>query len=168
MEEAYEKVIGVIDAVSGYAGGTVVDPSYYDVASGTTGHTEVVQVLYDPSVVAYEELLDVFWRNIDLLDAGGQFCDRGSSYRTGVFYATEAERASAEASKQKLEASGRFSLPIVTEITPLDVFYMAEAYHQNYYKTDAVRYQFYKSACGRVRRLEQLWGEEAGGAIVRN
>ena len=167
MEEAYEKVLGVIDAVSGYTGGTLVDPGYYDVVSGTTGHAEVVQVLYDPSVVAYEDLLDVFWRNIDLLDAGGQFCDRGSSYRTGVFYATEEERLSAEASKQELEDSGRFSRPIVTEITALDVFYVAEGYHQNYYKTDAVRYQFYKSACGRVRRLEQLWGDEAGGAIVR-
>ncbi len=166
MEEAYEKVIGVIDAVSGYAGGTEVDPTYYDVASGTTGHAEVVQVIYDPELVTYDDLLNIFWRNIDLLDAGGQFCDRGSSYRTGVFYVTEEERVSAEASRRELEASGRFSLPIVTEITPLDVFYPAEGYHQNYYKTDPIRYQFYKTACGRVRRLEQLWGEEAGGAIV--
>lgn len=163
MEEAFEKVPGVIDAVSGYAGGTEVNPSYYEVASGTTGHTEVVEVIYDPETVSYEDLLYVFWRNVDLLDSGGQFCDRGSSYRTGIFYGTEAERLAAEASKRALQESGQFNQPIVTEITALDVFYVAEGYHQNYYITDSIRYSFYKSACGRERRLEQLWGDEAGG-----
>jgi peptide-methionine (S)-S-oxide reductase len=166
MEEAYEKVPGVIDAVSGYTGGPEVNPSYYEVASGSTGHTEVVQVIYDPELVTYDELLYVFWRNIDLLDSGGQFCDRGSSYRTGVFYGSEEERTAAEATRQELLDSGRFTRPIATEITALDVFYEAEDYHQNYYETDPIRYSFYKSACGRERRLEQLWGDEAGGVAV--
>jgi peptide-methionine (S)-S-oxide reductase len=165
MEEAFEKVPGVVDAVSGFAGGDVANPSYYEVVSGETGHTEVVQVLYDPEVVSYDDLLYVFWRNVDLLDPGGQFCDRGESYRTGIFYATEAERQAAEASKREIEESGRFQLPPATEITQLDAFYEAEDYHQDFYKNQPTRYTFYKDACGRDARLDELWGDEAGGFL---
>ncbi len=170
MEEAYEKVPGVIDAVSGYAGGDVPDPEYRQVTGGSTGHYEVVRVSYDPQTVSYEDLLHVFWRNVDPLDDGGQFCDRGSSYLTGIFYETEEQRRLAQESGEELEQSGRFSREIVTEIMPLDVipnddndgFWVAEDYHQDYYRANATRYRFYKESCGRVRRLEQLWGDEAG------
>ncbi|MFW6289049.1 MAG: peptide-methionine (S)-S-oxide reductase MsrA [Spirochaetota bacterium] len=170
MEEAYEKVPGVIEAVSGYAGGDVPNPDYRQVTGGSTGHYEVVRVYYDPQAVSYDELLYVFWRNVDPLDDGGQFCDRGSSYLTGIFYETDEERRLAQESRQELEQSGRFSREIVTEIMPLDVisdddndgFWVAEEYHQDYYRTNAARYRFYKGSCGRVRRLEQLWGAEAG------
>jgi methionine-S-sulfoxide reductase len=169
MEEAYEKVPGVYEAVSGFAGGETPDPSYREVTGGRTGHYEVVRVYYDPEERTYEELLYVFWRNIDPLDDGGQFCDRGESYKTAIFYSTERQRRLAEESKQELEQSGRFSSPIVTEIRPLDVipddgnegFWPAEEYHQEYYEKNPVQYRFYKEGCGRVRRLEQLWGEEA-------
>ncbi|HKJ86183.1 MAG TPA: peptide-methionine (S)-S-oxide reductase MsrA, partial [Spirochaetia bacterium] len=170
MEEAYEQVPGVLDAVSGYAGGDVPNPGYRQVVAGSTGHYEVVRVYYDPRTVSYEDLLHVFWRNVDPLDDGGQFCDRGTSYLTGIFYETEEQRRLAEESRAELEQSGRFSREIVTEIMPLDVipdddndgFWEAEDYHQGYYITNAARYRFYKESCGRVRRLEQLWGAEAG------
>lgn len=170
MEEAYEKVPGVYEVVSGYAGGDVPDPGYYEVVGGGTGHAEVVRVFYDPDQLDYEDLLYVFWRNVDPIDEGGQFCDRGRSYRTGIFYRTEEQRRLAEQSKRELDESGRFSRDIVTRITPLDViegddndgFWRAEQNHQDYYLENPVRYNSYKTACGRVRRLEQLWGDEAG------
>lgn len=170
MEEAYEKVPGVYEAVSGYAGGDVPDPDYYQVVNGGTGHAEVVRVFYDPDELDYEDLLYVFWRNVDPLDARGQFCDRGQSYRTGIFYRTEEQKRLAEQSKRELDESGRFSTDIVTQINPLDViegddndgFWRAEENHQDYYLENPVRYSSYKTACGRVRRLEQLWGDEAG------
>ena len=170
MEEAYEKVPGVYEAVSGYAGGDVPDPGYYQVVGGGTGHAEVVRVFYDPDQLDYEDLLYVFWRNVDPLDARGQFCDRGQSYRTGIFYRTEEQKRLAEESRRELNESGRFSTDIVTRINPLDViegddndgFWRAEENHQDYYLENPVRYNSYKTACGRVRRLEQLWGDEAG------
>jgi methionine-S-sulfoxide reductase len=165
MEEAFEKIDGVREVVSGYTGGTVEDPTYREVTTGTTGHTEAVQIYYDETRITYEELLEVFWRNVDPLDAGGQFCDRGSQYRTGIFYHDEGQRELAVASKQELEDSDRFGREIVTEIMELDEFYEAEEYHQDYYKKNPGRYGLYKSACGRVRRLEQLWGAEAGGDV---
>lgn len=169
MEEAYQKVPGVYDAVSGYAGGDVPNPTYRQVVSETTGHREVVKVYYDPSRVTYEELLYVFWRNVDLVDDGGQFCDRGFSYTTAIYYMNEEQRRLAEQSKEQIEKSGRFTQEIVTPIEPLDVidaddndgFWIAEEYHQEYYVTNPARYRFYKQGCGRVRRLQQLWGEEA-------
>ena len=175
MEEAFEIVPGVYEAVSGFAGGTVSNPSYQAVVSGTTGHYEVVRVFYDPEAITYEELLYVFWRNVDPLDDGGQFCDRGTAYRAAVFYSTEIERELAEASLLELKASGRFASPIVTEIRSLrastdeshDGFWPAEEYHQNYYLENPVRYRFYKESCGRTRRLRQLWGEEAGAPDYR-
>jgi methionine-S-sulfoxide reductase len=159
VEEAFEKVPGVSAAVSGYIGGKTANPTYGQVVSGTTGHTEAVQVTYDPGKVKYEQLVDWFWKNVDPLDASGQFCDKGSQYRSGIFYQGEAQKKAAEASKQALVASGRFKQPIVTEITAAGPFYLAEDYHQDYYKKNANRYQFYKYACQRVQRLEQLWGK---------
>ena len=159
VEEAFEKVPGVSTVVSGYIGGKVANPTYEQVSAGNTGHTEAVQVTYDPSRVTYEQLVDWFWKNVDPLDASGQFCDKGSQYRSGIFYHDAAQKKAAETSKAALQASGRFKQPIVTEITAAGPFYAAEDYHQDYYKKNANRYQFYKYSCGRVQRLEQLWGK---------
>lgn len=159
VEEAFEKVPGVTKAVSGYLGGTVPNPTYEQVAAKQTGHAEAVEVTYDPAKVSYAQLLDWFWRNIDPFDANGQFCDKGSPYRSGIHYRGEAQKKEAEASKAALEASGRFKQKIVTEIVPAGTFYPAEDYHQDYYKKNASRYQYYKFACGRAQRLENIWGK---------
>jgi peptide-methionine (S)-S-oxide reductase len=159
MEPPFDKIEGVYSTTSGYAGGTVENPTYRQVSSGVTGHAEAVQVAYDPERVSYEGLLDVFWRNIDPLDGGGQFCDRGNQYRTAIFYANDDERRAALASKRKLEESGRLPGPIVTEIVPLEAFYPAEDYHQDFYKHNFLRYRSYRLGCGRDRRLEELWGK---------
>jgi peptide-methionine (S)-S-oxide reductase len=159
MEPPYDKLDGVSATISGYTGGNKADPTYQEVSSGGTGHTEAVQVTYDPTKVTYEELLEVFWRNVDPLDAGGQFCDRGSQYRTGIFVHDEAQRRLAAASKQALEDSGRFKEPIVTEIEDAGPFYPAEDYHQDYYEKNPIRYKFYRWNCGRDQRLAELWGE---------
>jgi methionine-S-sulfoxide reductase len=159
VEEAFEKVPGVKDVVSGFAGGKVANPSYEQVMQKNTGHAEAVQVSYDPGKVTYQQLVDWFWRNIDPLDAAGQFCDKGNPYRSGIFYQGDAQKKIAESSKQALQTSGRFKQPIVTEITAAGPFYLAEDYHQDYYKKNANRYQFYKHGCGRVQRLEQIWGK---------
>ena len=159
VEEAFEKVPGVIAAASGFVGGTVANPSYEQVMVKNTGHAEAVQVTYDPGKVTYQQLVDWFWRNIDPLDAAGQFCDKGTPYRSGIFYQDDAQKKIAEGSKQVLQSSGRFKQPIVTEITAAGPFYLAEDYHQDYYKKNANRYQFYKHGCGRVQRLEQIWGK---------
>lgn len=158
MEPPFDKTEGVYSTTSGYAGGKVKDPSYEQVSAGVTGHAEAVQVVFDPERVTYEALLDVFWRNIDPLDGGGQFCDRGSQYRTAVFYEGDAQKRAAEASKRALEESGRLGGPIVTEITPLEAFYPAEDYHQDFYKKSFLRYRSYRAGCGRDRRLKELWG----------
>jgi peptide-methionine (S)-S-oxide reductase len=159
MEPPYDKLDGVVATISGYTGGTKVDPTYQEVSAGGTGHTEAVQVTYDPDKVSYERLLEVFWENVDPLDAGGQFCDRGSQYRTGIFVHDGEQRRLAEASKQELEESGRFEEPIVTEIEEAGPFYPAEDYHQDYYEKNPVRYKFYRWGCGRDQRLAELWGE---------
>ena len=162
MEPPYDELDGVIATISGYTGGTTADPSYQEVVQGDTGHAEVVQVTYDPDEVTYDELLEVFWRNVDPLDAGGQFCDRGDQYRTGIFVHNEEQRRLAEQSKQKLEGSERFEgQPIVTEIEEAGPFYPAEGYHQDYYEKNPVRYKFYRWNCGRDQRLAELWGAEA-------
>jgi peptide methionine sulfoxide reductase msrA/msrB len=168
LEASLEKVPGVVTVVSGYAGGRVKNPSYEQVSEGTTGHAESVQVAYDPARLSYEQLLQAFWHNVDPTDRGGQFCDRGQQYRTGIFYEGEAQKREAEASKRALEASGKLSKPIVTEIVSLEAFYPAEDYHQDFYKKSPVRYTTYRAGCGRDRRLEQLWGQDAGhvGAVV--
>jgi len=156
-ESDFEKVPGVIDAISGYTGGHVPNPTYHQVSSGTTGHVESVKVIYDPKKVTYQELLDYFWRHVNPTDAGGQFVDRGSQYRSVIFYADEHQHRLAEASKKKLEASGVFDKPIVTEILPLGPFYPAEAYHQDYYKKNPIRYHWYRSGSGRDQFLEKTW-----------
>jgi methionine-S-sulfoxide reductase len=161
MEPPYDKLDGVLATISGYIGGSKADPTYQEVSAGGTGHAEAVQVTYDPAEVSYEKLLEVFWRNVDPLDEGGQFCDRGDQYRTGIFVHDQEQRRLAETSKQALEESGRFEQPIVTEIVAAEVFYPAEDYHQDYYEKNPLRYNFYRWNCGRDARLEQLWGEPA-------
>lgn len=158
VEEAFEKVPGVIRAVSGYTGGTVERPTYEEVSSKSTGHYEAVQVTFDPTKVSYAQLVDWFWRNIDPFDADGQFCDKGSPYHTAIFTHDAEQLRTAEASKQALEASGRFKARIATKILPAEPFWVAEDYHQDYYKKNPHRYNYYKTACGRARRLEEIWG----------
>jgi peptide methionine sulfoxide reductase msrA/msrB len=157
MEPPFEKVPGVQSVTSGYAGGRVKNPSYDQVSAGGTGHAEVVQIAYDPSKVSYEQLLEVFWRNVDPTDAGGQFCDRGDQYRTGIFYEGESQRRAATESKSALAASGALGRPIVTEVAALEKFYPAEGYHQDFYKKSPARYYSYRAGCGRDKRLEELW-----------
>ena len=162
MEGPFEKLPGVLSATSGYTGGQKAHPTYGEVSAGTTGHAEAVQVVYDPAKLSYEQLLDVFWRNIDPLTPNAQFCDHGSQYRSAIYFQDEAQREAALASRKRIEASGRFKQPIVTEIVAASTFYRAEEYHQDFYKTNPVRYQSYRQGCGRDRRLRQLWGEDAG------
>jgi peptide methionine sulfoxide reductase msrA/msrB len=156
-ESDFEKAPGVIEAISGYTGGRVVDPTYEQVSSGGTGHVEAVKVIYDPEQITYAELLEYFWRHVDPTDPGGQFVDRGAQYRSVIFYANEEERRLAEASKLMLASSGRFQKPIVTEILPLGPFYAAEEYHQNYYKENPLRYRYYRHGSGRDQFLEKNW-----------
>jgi peptide-methionine (S)-S-oxide reductase len=158
MEEAFEKVDGVIAVVSGYMGGTVQNPSYEDVSSGRTGHAESVEVLYDPSKVTYNQLLEAFWRNVDPVTPNAQFCDHGTQYRAAIFYQNDQEKRFAEESKQAVEQSKRFNQPIVTQIVMASRFYTAEEYHQDFYKKNPIRYKFYKYNCGRAQRLDELWG----------
>jgi len=159
MEEAFEKVNGVIDTVSGYMGGTVKNPTYEQVSAGQTGHAESVEVRYDPSKVTYTQLVEAFWQNVDPVTPDDQFCDHGNQYRAAIFYQGEDEKRLAEESKRAIEQSKRFSTPIVTQVVPASEFYPAEEYHQDFDKKNAVRYKFYKFTCGRAQRLESLWGK---------
>jgi len=163
MEPPFDRLPGVISTTSGYIGGRVIDPTYEAVSQGGTGHAEAVEVVYDPTVISFERLLYVFWRNIDPEAANRQFCDKGSQYRSAIFYLDDAQRELAEASKAELEASGRFASPIATQIRRAGRFYPAENYHQDYYLKNPIRYKYYRTGCGRDRRLEALWGDEAGG-----
>jgi peptide-methionine (S)-S-oxide reductase len=160
VEEAFDPVDGVLSTTSGYIGGHVADPSYEQVVRGNTGHAEAVRIEYDPDVVSYGTLLETFWTNIDPLDDGGQFCDRGDQYRSAIFFLDERQRELAENSRRQLEESGRLPGRIVTEIVQATEFYTAEDYHQNYYQRNPVRYRLYKFTCGRPARLEELWGPE--------
>jgi peptide methionine sulfoxide reductase msrA/msrB len=157
IEAAFESQDGVVEAISGYTGGEVEDPKYEQVCSGITGHLEAVQVYYDPDKVTYRELLDIFWRNIDPTDANGQFADKGSQYKTAIFYHNDEQRQIAEESKQELEDSGLFEEPIVTEIRPLNIFYKAEEYHQDYYRKNVLHYNTYKKLSGRESFIEETW-----------
>jgi peptide-methionine (S)-S-oxide reductase len=157
-EEAFEKVPGVLDVVSGYTGGKVRNPSYDQVSTGRTGHAEAVQVTFDPAKVSYEKLLDVFWLNHDPTVNDRQFCDSGSQYRPEIFYQSSEQKRLAEASKAKWEKQKPFRQPILTAITPASDFYPAEEYHQDYYKKNPLQYKFYVTGCGRYDRLDQLWG----------
>ena len=167
-EADFEKVPGVVKAVSGYTGGHKENPTYKEVSSGTTGHVEAVQVYYDPAKITYEELLNWFWRHINPTDPGGQFVDRGSQYRSVIFYPNEEQKRLAEKSKEELNKSGKFDKPIVTEIIPFKKFYEAEDYHQDYYKKNPLRYKYYRYASGRDQFLDKVWGREAESAKTGN
>ena len=160
MEPPFEKLDGVYAVISGYAGGTEHEPAYKQVAAGKTSHAEVVQVHYDPAAVSYEELLHVFWRQIDPTDAGGQFVDRGRQYRPEIFTHDEEQQAAAVASKQALAASGRFDRPIVVPVTPFTTFYPAEEYHQDFYKKSSSHYQRYRRGSGRDQFRKRVWGDD--------
>ena len=159
MEPPFDKLEGVVSTTSGYTGGHKKDSTYAEVSAGGTGHAEAVEVLYDTAKITYAQLLDVFWRNIDPLTPNRQFCDRGSQYRSAIFFHNEEQEGLARESKARLDRSGRFPDPIVTELLPAGAFYPAEEYHQDYYQKNPLRYRFYRYGCGRDRRLEQLWGE---------
>lgn len=156
-EADFEKLDGVSEVISGYAGGKEPDPSYKEVSSGSTGHTETVKVIYNPDVVSYQNLLDWFWQHIDPTDAGGQFVDRGRQYRSAIFYQNDEEKRAAETSRQALDDSGRFDKPVVTEITRFTTFYPAEAYHQDYHRTNSLKYKYYRYRSGRDQFLEKYW-----------
>jgi peptide-methionine (S)-S-oxide reductase len=158
VEADFDKVEGVISTTSGYIGGRSANPSYEEVSHGGTGHAEAVEIVYDPAKVSYQKLLDVFWHNVDPLAKDRQFCDRGDQYRSAIFYHGEEQRALAEASKAQV--AKRFKQPIQTEVVAAGPFYKAEEYHQDYYKKNPIRYQFYRFNCGRDARLEELWGKK--------
>lgn len=157
VEADFDKVYGVTATISGYIGGKTVNPTYEQVSRGRTGHIEAVKVYYDPVKTNYARLLAAFWPMIDPLTKDGQFCDLGNQYRSAIFYADEEQRLQAQTSLTALDNSGRFSQPIVTELLPVTEFYPAEDYHQDYYLKNPLRYQFYRSRCGRDKRLAELW-----------
>ena len=157
MEYPFERLKGVKEAIAGYTGGKTKNPTYKEVCSGKTGHLEAVQVLYDPKVISYEKLLEVYWMQINPTDPGGQFADRGSQYNTAIFYHSEAQKKAAEKSKEALNKSGKFKKPVVTKILKADVFYRAEENHQDYYKKNSLRYKLYKHGSGREEYLQETW-----------
>ena len=159
MEPPFDALDGVVSTTSGYTGGHTANPTYEQVSAGKTGHAEAVEIVYDPRKVTYARLLEVFWRNIDPLTANAQFCDTGSQYRSEIFVHDATQRKLAEASKEA--AAQRLQKPIVTEITAASQFWPAEEYHQDYYKKNPIRYKFYRTSCGRDRRLEAIWGPDA-------
>jgi len=158
MEPPFDKLDGVESTISGYTGGTEINPTYKRVSAGKTGHTESVEVTYDPRIISYQELLDVFWRNINPTTPNQQFVDIGSQYRSAIFYHNDSQKQLAIASRVALQATGRFDKPIVTEITKAGLFYAAEEYHQDYYLKNPLRYMFYRSNSGRDRYLNKIWG----------
>ncbi len=160
IEAGFEKVPGVTDAVSGYTAGQLENPTYKQVSAGGTGHTEAVQVYYDPDIVSYNDLLESFWRQFDPTDGEGSFVDRGSQYRPGIYYASEAEKLAIVASIDKYEGSGRYDKPFAVEVAPLGTFYRAEDYHQDYYKKNPIRYKYYRFGSGRDQYLTEFWGDE--------
>jgi peptide methionine sulfoxide reductase msrA/msrB len=166
MESPFEKIDGVSAVIPGYTGGTTEHPTYQEVSSGTTGHVEAVQVTFDPAQVSYERLLEVFWRQVDPTDAGGQFVDRGPQYRAVIFYLTDEQRRLAEISKERLAATHRFAKPPATEILPAGKFWPAEEYHRDYARKNPVRYKYYRWGSGRDEFLDKAWGKERGAADV--
>lgn len=161
MEPPFDKVEGVISTTSGYTGGNKVNPTYKQVSAGKTGHAEAIQIEFDPAKVSYDDLLAVFWKNIDPTTPNRQFCDHGSQYRSEIFYHNEAQKIAAEKSLEELNQTKPFDDPVVTGITAAGTFYPAEEYHQDYYQKNPLRYKYYRYACGRDQRLEKLWGESA-------
>lgn len=159
MQPPFDELPGVVSTTVGYTGGTKLHPTYEEVCGGQTGHAESIQVVFDPHRVSYERVLDVFWRNIDPTTPNRQFADVGTQYRTAIFYHSENQKRLAIASKERLERSGKFAQPIVTEITPADTFYPAEEYHQAYYKKNSIRYKLYRIGSGRDSYLRKIWGK---------
>ena len=159
MEPPFDKTEGVVSTTSGYTGGTVAGATYRQVGAGGTGHVEAVRVVFDPAKVSYGKLLEVYWKNVDPLDGGGQFCDRGPEYRPAIFVHDDEQRRAAEASKAALAASGRFKEPIAVAVEPAREFWVAEDYHQDYYLKNPVKYRYYRWGCGRDARLEERWGK---------
>lgn len=162
MEHPFDELPGVVSVTSGYTGGQKKNPTYEEVSAGGTGHAEAVQIVYDPAKVSYRKLLNVFWHNIDPTTKDRQFCDSGNQYRSAIFYHDEEQRRLALQSKAELEKTKTFKESVVTEITQASVFYPAEEYHQHYYKKNPIRYKFYRTSCGRDKRLKELWGSAAG------
>lgn len=168
VESDLEKVPGVIEVVSGYTGGHKKLPTYKEVSAGTTGHVEAVQVTYNPEIISYDKLLDAFWRGIDPTDPGGQFADRGEQYSTAIFYHNDEQKKLAEASKARLDKSGRYERPVVTPIRPAEEFFPAEEYHQNYYDKNPVRYKTYRYLSGRDGFLKKTWGKDPDGPRAKD
>jgi len=166
MDHAFEGIDGVIKVISGYTGGHVEEPTYEEVCTGNTGHFEAVQLIFDPNRVSYQEILDTYWMQIDPTDEGGQFVDRGSQYKTAIFYHNDEQKHVAEISKKNLVESGRFEEPIVTEIKEFSRFYEAEEYHQSYFKKNPLKYNYYREKSGRDQYLKRIWGDKLGGNIV--
>ena len=157
MAPPFDAEPGVLETIVGYTGGSTEYPTYKKVSAGGSGHTESIQIIYDSAIVSYDRLLEIFWKNIDPLDSDGQFCDKGSQYRSAVFYHNEEQKKLAEMSKKRIEGSGSLPGSIVTEIVPALTFYPAEEYHQEYYKKNPLRYKFYRRSCRRDKRLAELW-----------
>lgn len=162
MEEAFEGIAGVLSVVSGYTGGTHANPTYEEVSAGRTGHAESIEIVFDPAVVSYEQLLDAFWHNVDPTTPDRQFCDHGTQYRPAIFYHDDRQKQLAEISRQRIAREKTFAGPLAVEITAVSTFYPAEEHHQDYYKRNPIRYKYYKFSCGRAQRLEELWGKKAG------
>lgn len=158
-ESDFEKLDGVITVTSGYIGGHLKNPTYKQVSSGKSGHTEGVQIIFDSQMISYATLLEHFWKSIDPIDDGGQFCDRGQQYRSEIFYHSEEQQQAAEKSRETLDGSGELGVPVATKITAASIFYAAEDYHQDYYLKNPLRYNYYRWGCGRDKRLEALWGK---------
>lgn len=167
VESDFDNVPGVTKTISGYTGGILKDPTYRQVTAGNSGHIEAVQIFFDPTKTSYEKLLDVFWRSVDATDSGGQFCDRGESYATAIFANTPEQKKIAEASRARLEKSGKLKR-VVTPVRTAGAFYPAEGYHQDYYKKNPLRYKFYRASCGRDARIKELWGAEAHKGIEKH
>lgn len=161
VESDFDKLDGVVSTTSGYTGGHLDNPSYKQVSHGGTGHYEAVEIVYDPSTVSYETLVEYFFRHVDPTDAGGQFCDRGDSYRTAVFAADDAQAETAREEKAEIDASGVLPGPVVTPVLTLTDFWPAETYHQDYYKKNPIRYRYYRTACGRDNRVSKVWANAA-------
>ena len=168
VEADFDNVPGVVRTISGFTGGVLIDPTYKQVSAGGTGHREAVQIFYDPKKVSYATLLEIFWRSVDPTDDGGQFCDRGESYKTAIFANSPKQKRLAEDSKRKLQLSAVLNQPIVTSIEVAGPFYPAEESHQNYYKKNPLSYNIYRYGCGRDSRIKELWGKDAHRGIVKH
>lgn len=162
MEAPFDKLQGVVSVTPGYTGGSKKDPTYKEVSAGGTGHAEAVQILYDPTKITYSKLVDIFWHNIDPTAKDQQFCDSGNQYRSAIFFTTKEQQRIAIQSRNALEKNKPFRGKVVTEITAAGKFYPAEEYHRQYYKKNSIRYNYYRSSCGRDKRLKELWGSAAG------